>query len=103
MVAFKNDANIPMWLGMRLLHGGLGCFTGLEINLAVCSYFYSLVHVTSKSRALDQSLVLMDYEALYFENGIPCCLCDKQKQEHKVTWTEHAWPDSCFLSHSYKG
>lgn len=54
------------------MHGGLGCFTGLEINLAVYSYFYSLVHVTSKSRALDQSQVLMDYEVLYFENGIPC-------------------------------
>jgi len=54
------------------MHGGLECFTGLEINLVVHSYFYSLVHVTSKSRALDQSPVLMDYEVLYFENGILC-------------------------------
>lgn len=54
------------------MHGWSGCFTGLEINIAVRSYFYSLAHVTSKSRVLDQSLVLMDYEVLYFENGILC-------------------------------
>lgn len=55
--------------------------------------------MTSKSRARDQSLVLMDYEVLYFENGIPCWLCGKHEQEHKVTWTEYGWPDSCFVLH----
>lgn len=81
------------------MHGGLECFTGLEINLVVHSYFYSLVHVTSKSRALDQSPVLMDYEVLYFENGILCWLCGKHEQEHKVTWTESAGHASCFVLH----
>lgn len=32
-VAFKNDANIHMY-------SGLGCFTGLEINLAVHSFLF---------------------------------------------------------------
>lgn len=66
--------------GWRERERGKEGFPELKINLATCScffFYYSSIHVTRKSSGLGQALLLMDYEVLYFENGIPCWLCGK--------------------------